>query len=196
MSLTSGPMLIGMAMQLCIAGSVAGGQGMMGSVPAASFEARFGVAPDKSDSPIDSVRRRRPRAIEYGDWYARRLTVHRIGSYAMLPLFGTQYYLGQKLINGEASGSERSLHVGVATAIGGLFAVNTITGVWNLWDSRKDPTNRTRRLIHAGLMLGADAGFTFAAAAAGDDDSRHKTIALSSIGISTVGAAMMWFWKN
>jgi hypothetical protein len=55
-------------------------------------------------------------------------------------------------------------------------------------------------------MLSADAGFALAAASAnGEDDGReggdggdnntHKTIALTSIGISTVGTALMWFFK-
>jgi hypothetical protein len=157
-------------------------------------------------SDSDSIRRRpRPRAIEYSDWYGRRLTIHKIGSYVMLPLFGTEYYLGERLIQGKASGNERSLHAGVASAIGVVFGVNTVTGVWNLWDSRHDPSDRTKRIVHSVLMLGADAGFALAAASAegeddgerreSDDNSTHKTIALTSIGISTVGTALMWFFK-
>jgi hypothetical protein len=190
----------------CLGGaSVAGGQGVS-QVPAAQ---PLGVTMHSSGFAADSVTGRpRVRSIEYSDWYARRLMIHRIGSYVMLPLFATEYYLGDKLINGEASSGERDAHVAVATAIGGLFAVNTVTGVWNLWDSRKDPSDRTKKLIHSALMLGADAGFALAAASAeddygegererggGDDSNTHKTIALTSIGISTVGTALMWFWK-
>lgn len=168
----------------------------------------------------DSVRPRpRVRSIEYSDWYARRLTIHKIGSYVMLPLFGAEYYLGERLIQGKASDGEKSVHVGVATAIGGLFAVNTVTGVWNLWDSRKDPSDRGKRYLHSVLMLAADAGFALAAASAEDDGnegggsddlrqvratrlleggegaSTHKAIAITSFGISTAGTLLMWFWK-
>lgn len=146
----------------------------------------------------DTVRLRpRARSVEYSDWYSRRLTIHRIGSYTMLPLFGAEYYLGQKLIEGRASERERSVHVGIATAIGGLFAVNTVTGVWNLWDSRKDDSDRKRRYVHAALMLGADAGFALAAAVANDggESGTHRAVALTSIGVSTVGTALMWFWR-
>ena len=192
------PVLIGAAVQLSVA-SVARGQATV--VPAASAHTAIGVIAHQAQD--STTGRPRPKAIEYSDWYGRRLEIHKIGSYAMLPLFGTEYYLGERLIEGRASGNEKSLHTGVATAIGGLFAVNTVTGAWNLWDSRKDPTGRTKRLIHAALMIGADAGFALAAASAedddeggGDDSNTHKTIALTSIGISTIGTAMMWFWKD
>jgi hypothetical protein len=190
--------LFGAGVQLGVGTSVTGGQTTL--VPAASAKSPIGITAEEA-RPADSVvRRPRPKAIEYSDWYARRLTIHKVGSYVMLPLFGTEYYLGERLIDGRASQGERSVHVGVATAIGGLFAINTVTGAWNLWDSRKDPTGRTKRFVHAALMLSADAGFALAAAAAGDDGgedaSTHKTIALTSIGISTVGTALMWFWKN
>jgi hypothetical protein len=159
-------------------------------------------------------------AVEYSDAYAVRLKIHQIGSYVMLPLMGTEYWLGEKLINGTASHGQRSAHVAVATGIGGVFAINTITGVWNLYDSRKDPSGRTRRIIHSALMLAADAGFVMAAASAGDesgdggfggddqvnaqlafaegggdDASTHRKIALTSFGISAIGTVMMWVWR-
>ncbi len=187
--------LFGAGVHLGVGSSVAGGQTTL--EPAASANAAIGISAEEA-RPVDSVVHRRTKAIEYSDWYARRLAVHRIGSYVMLPLFGTEYYLGERLIDGRASENERSIHVGVATAIGGLFAVNTVTGVWNLWDSRKNPAGRTKRFVHAALMLSADAGFALAAAAAGDGEDRntHKAIALTSIGISTAGTALMWFWRN
>src|SRR5579862_5854794 len=91
-------------------------------------------------APTDTVRRR-PRAIEYSDWYARRLEIHRIASYTMLPLFGTEYVLGQRLITGAAlpHSPTANAHVLVASGIAALFTVNTGTGLWNLWDSRADP---------------------------------------------------------
>jgi hypothetical protein len=77
----------------------------------------------------------------------------------MLPLFVGEYVLGEKLIDGTATSSTRGLHQGVAGAVGGLFAINTVTGVWNLWESRPDDAGRTRRFLHSGLMIAADAGF-------------------------------------
>jgi hypothetical protein len=80
-----------------------------------------------------------------------------------------------------------------------------VTGVWNLWEARKDPNGRKRRVLHGILMLAADAGFAATAAVApGDDEeergarysfadarSRHRTVALTSIGIGTVGYLVM-----
>ena len=48
----------------------------------------------------------------------------------------------------------------VATAVAGLFGVNTITGSLNWWETRAQPGGRTWRTAHAALMLLADAGFT------------------------------------
>src|SRR5881392_918724 len=79
------------------------------------------------------------RAIEYSDAYYMRLTIHRYASYAMLPLFGAEYYLGQRLLTDNTRPDWlKPAHLGVATGIGALFAVNTLTGAWNLWDSRHD----------------------------------------------------------
>jgi len=89
----------------------------------------------------------RHRAVEYSDWYARRLTIHRWGSYAMLPLFAGEYVLGDKLVAGTATSSTRGLHQGVAGAIGGLFAINTVTGVWNLWGSSRPESSRARQEV-------------------------------------------------
>jgi hypothetical protein len=153
--------------------------------------------------PAADTTPRRRHAIEYSDWYARRLTVHRIGSYAMLPLFGTQYVLGNQLLQGaDRHSAIGTSHTLVAAGIGALFTVNTVTGLWNLWDARADPAGRTRRTIHAITMLAADAGFVWTGAIAGearrsnDLARRHRNVALGSIGVSTVGTAMMWLWKN
>ena len=153
-----------------------------------------------SDTPDT---RRRVRAIQYSDAYNTRLTIHRLGSYAMLPLFAGEYYLGDRLLNGtNPPGWVKNTHVGVAGALGVLFTVNTVTGAWNLWDSRSDPAGRTRRYVHAGLMLAADAGFLWTGAIGGDADHgsdagrHHRNVALGSIAVSTVGTALMWFWKD
>ena len=150
----------------------------------------------------------RHQAVEHSDFYYKRLAVHRYASYATLPLFVTEYFLGQSLFNhpGE-EGSTKSAHGAVAGAIGVLFAVNTVTGVWNLWDSRHDTDGRTRRYIHSILMLAADAGFAWAGATAPGDDARpgedldarrrkHRTIALSSFGVSLASYGMRLVWKD
>lgn len=148
---------------------------------------------------------RRPRAIAYSEWYGHRLTIHRLTSYTMLPLFAGEYWLGNKLMNDlEVASWVRPAHGTVASALGVLFAVNTATGLWNLWDARHDPSDRTRRTIHAVAMLAADAGMVWTASLAGDDeggsvpvDARpHRNAALASIGVGTLGTVMMWVWKK
>ena len=151
-------------------------------------------------APIDTVRKR-PKPIEYSDAYNTRLTIHRIGSYTMLPLFGAEYALGQNLMNGNSPSWVKPTHAAVALGIGALFTVNTVTGAWNLWEGRKDPAGRTRRFVHSALMIASDAGFAITGAVAGDDngpsDRRlHRNWALGSIAVATVGTAMMWFWKD
>ena len=152
---------------------------------------------------VDTPITRRPKAIQYSDWYARRLLVHRIGSYTMLPLFAAEWSLGQNLLQDQNPPSwMRGTHQGVAVAIGALFTVNTLTGAWNLWDSRHDPAGRTRRYLHAAAMLASDAGFIWAGAVGSDANrsranaDHHRAIALTSIGVSTVGTVMMWLWKD
>lgn len=156
-------------------------------------------------APLDTPppRRQRPRAIEYSDWYNTRLTIHRIGSYTMLPLFAAEWSLGQNLLQDQyTSPWMRRGHQGVAGALGVLFTVNTVTGAWNLWDSRSDPAGRTRRILHTVAMLGSDAGFAWAAAIGGSSRRSaatartHRAIAIASISLSTAGTAMMWFWKQ
>jgi hypothetical protein len=165
---------------------------------------RFGIVPNLP-GPTDSAQQRRPRAIAYSEWYGRRLTLHRVGSYAMLPLFAGEYWLGNKLTNDlELASWVRPAHVTVASTLGVLFAVNTVTGVWNLWDARHDPNDRTRRTIHAALMLAADAGMVWTASLAGDEEGgtvaessrQHRNAALVSIGVGTLGTVMMWLWKK
>jgi len=143
------------------------------------------------------------RAVEYSDAYYTRLTIHRIGSYTMLPLFAAEYYLGNRLMNDRTRPEWlKPAHVGVATGIGALFTINTITGVWNLWDARRDPNARGLRYVHSALMIASEAGFALAASVVDDDEgggsrqTLHRNIALGSIGLSTVGTAIMWFRRN
>src|SRR5580765_8306778 len=80
--------------------------------------------PAAAAASVSDTVRKRVRAVEYSDWYARRLTVHRIGSYTMLPLFGVQYALGQPLMSANGSSSTKDAHAIVGSAIGALFTVN------------------------------------------------------------------------
>jgi hypothetical protein len=188
-------MLFGTAVGMCAGISVARGQDTTS----------VSTAQPKSVMAVDSVSARprpRPHAIEYSDAYATRLTIHKYGSYIELPMFAAEWKLGQDLMDGNAGSGEKTAHQIVAGGIAGLFAINTVTGVWNLAESWKDPSGRTRRLLHSALMIGSDAGFAWAGLIAGDARNnsdvrnRHRTIALTSIGLSTVGTAMMWLWKD
>ncbi|HEY0779255.1 MAG TPA: hypothetical protein VGD56_14910, partial [Gemmatirosa sp.] len=171
------------------------------SAPLSDTVSAFAVARPATPTPADSTRR--PRAIEYSDAYATRLTIHRVGSYAMLPLFAGEYWLGNRLLSSNPQpGWVKGAHVGTAAGLGALFAVNTVTGLWNLYDARHDPSDRTRRYLHSALLLAADAGFAYTGAVAGDAEhsaagrARHKNAALVSMGVSTVGTAMMWLWRK
>jgi hypothetical protein len=163
-------------------------------------------------APADTVRRR-PRAIEYSDWYYRRLTVHRYASYAMLPVFAGEYVYGQKLLNqktdafnGRGNGisdSDRNLHRVFAGGVAVIFGVNTVTGLWNLYDSRHDTAGRGLRVTHSLLMLASDAGFVATGAIAsrasngGPAEGRtHRNVALASMGVATIGTGMMWFFHH
>ena len=149
---------------------------------------------------------RRPRAIEYSDFYGVRLEIHKAASYATLPLVIGEYALGQSLYN-HPPGTSATLTAHQITALGlaGLFGVNTVTGAWNLWDSRHDPNDKARRYIHAALMFISDAGFVAAGASApgrrrvlADPSAAtsHRTIALTSMGVALVGYGMMLIWKK
>ena len=144
----------------------------------------------------------RPKAIEYSQGYETRAKIHKYASFATLPLFATELALGQSIYNdpNARTSAARNAHIAVGTAITGLFALNTVTGVWNMWESRGDPNHRTRRLVHGILMLGADAGFlaTFATGPGGRNTTTvnaekqtHRTIALTSIGLATGSYLMM-----
>lgn len=142
---------------------------------------------------------RQPRSVEYSDAYFTRLTIHKYASYAMVPLFVAQYVAGEQLLEkgDQAPGWARDAHGPLAAGVAGLFAVNTVTGVWNLWDARRDPEGRTRRTLHGVLMLVADAGFAATGMLAEDaeeDGGRrdlHRTVALGSMGVSLLSYAIM-----
>jgi hypothetical protein len=140
----------------------------------------------------------RPMAFEYSDGYRTRLKIHKYASFATLPLFIAQFAVGQKLYDGNASDGTRSAHTALAVSTAALFAVNTVTGVWNLYEGRKDPNRGTKRKIHGILMLAADAGFVATGVLAPDDEgegggnpSTHRTVALASMGVATAAYLMM-----
>jgi hypothetical protein len=162
----------------------------------------------------DSVPRRR-KAIEYSDLYYTRLKIHQVASYLTVPLFVAQYLAGRELWNHpDSHGLARDAHGPLAAGIAGLFAVNTVTGVWNLWDSRKDPAGRTRRWIHGLTMLAADAGFVVVGATAphhefegrggavppptslGSGARTHRDVAIASMSLALGSYLMMLIWKD
>jgi hypothetical protein len=121
-------------------------------------------------------------------------------------LFAAEYVLGERLLKEERTGFPsqglKTAHTTVALGLGALFTVNTVTGGWNLWESRNDPANRALRLVHSVAMLGADAGFAWAGASGGgskeslSNANHHRTIAVSSMALATAGTAMMWLFHD
>jgi hypothetical protein len=162
--------------------------------------------------PGDSTAQRpRPRPVEYSDAYYVRLKVHYFASFATVPLFVAEYFVGRSLYNNPetASRSLRGWHNNLAWALGGLFTLNTVTGLWNLWDSRRDPAGRARRYLHSFSMLAADAGFVATARMTPDREFRrsggttgqssantHRTLAISSMSLSLASYAMMLLWRD
>jgi hypothetical protein len=166
--------------------------------------------PQEPGQPVS----RRPVAVEYSAGYETRLKIHKYASIATVPLFVAETWLGQSLYNDPAqSESKRGAHGAVAATIGVLFGVNSVTGVWNLVEARKNPAGRTRRTVHGVLMLLADAGFVATGALAPDDDygeegrppgsidnsgrrSTHRTVALTSMGVALASYVMMLVWRD
>jgi hypothetical protein len=151
----------------------------------------------------DTVPSRRRKAVEVSDAYAVRLKIHYIASYATLPIFAAQAIVGEQLYNAESKGlaapaGMRGMHDAIAVALGGLFAVNTVTGAWNWWDTRSQEKGRTWRTIHSALMLVADAGFAYTATlgknARGVQSARdlHRNWAEGSAGVALASYIMMW----
>jgi hypothetical protein len=170
------------------------------------FSEKVPTVADSLSADTVPPKRPRPRAIEYSDAYYTRLRIHHLASYAELPLFAAEYVLGERLLKEERTGfpsqSLKTAHTTVALGLGALFTINTVTGGWNLWESRHDPAGRTPRLIHAVAMLGADAGFAWAGASGGGaknnqtDANHHRSIAISSMALATAGTAMMWLFHD
>ena len=162
------------------------------------------ITADGASAPDADTQGQRPVAFETSEAYQTRAKIHKYASFATLPLVGTELLVGQSLYN-SGSTSARSAHIALGAGIVGLFAVNTVTGVWNLWESRTNPADRKRHVIHGLLMLASDAGFA-ATSMTGpghgrntttqsqtfiDQRSLHRTIAITSIGLATAGYLVM-----
>ncbi len=157
--------------------------------------------------------RPRPQAIEHSDAYYTRLKIHRWVGFTVYPLAVGEYFVGQKLYNNPSQGT-KSTHLLLATGLAGAFGLNTITGVWNLYESREDP-GKARRYLHTILMLASDAGFVATAATAphheGFDDgfggfggfersgggnrATHRALAFGSMGVGVASGLMMLVWR-
>jgi hypothetical protein len=143
-----------------------------------------------------------PRALDVSAGYERRLAIHRWGGWAMLPLFGVQYVLGERILDQKVAIREgrradpidhdlRVVHRVAAYGVAGVFAVNTVTGAWNLWESREEEEGRALRYAHTLLMLASDAGFVISGAK-GFDHKKHRNVAIGSMGVATLSGVMMY----
>lgn len=148
----------------------------------------------------DTVLRVRRKAVVYSDAYSTRLRIHRVMSWGMIPLFAASYFSGDQLLEKgtDAPSWARTMHGPAATGSAVLFGANTVTGAWNLWEGRKDPTGRTRRIVHGVLFTAASGGFAYAGTKLANDAEenmtvrkQHRNLALGSIGISTVSWLIM-----
>jgi hypothetical protein len=155
--------------------------------------------------PDTTTPRRRRKAVQVSDWYERRLRIHRYLAYTTIPLYAFQAIAGNQLYQESASAPEwaKTGHRVGATALATVFTVNTVTGLWNLWDSRSVPQGRTRRAIHTVLMLASDAGFTYAgvklsneAENSAEKRRQHRNLAYASMGVAIAGSGMMLIWRD
>jgi hypothetical protein len=152
-----------------------------------------------SAAPQDTVKRRARKAVTYSDGYTRRVTIHRALSWAMLPLFAVSYVSGDQLLSKGTDAPEwaETIHPYAAGGTALLFGANAVTGTWNLWEGRKDPNGRTRRIVHSVLFLAASGGFAYAGSLAdeaeenGEKRRLHRNVALGSMGVSTASWLLM-----
>ena len=135
--------------------------------------------------------------FEYSKAYYTRLTIHRYGSYVMLPLFIAQAYVGSQLYSGDGGDWAEDVHPILAAGVGVLFTSNTITGAMNLREGWKDPKDHRRKVTHALLMMTADAGFLTTAilgsnaAENGTGKATHRAVAIGSMAVATTGWLLM-----
>ena len=148
----------------------------------------------------DTVPRIRRKSVAYSDGYSTRLRIHKILSWGMIPLFAASYFSGDQLLEKgtDAPSWARNMHAPAATGSAVLFGANTVTGGWNLWEGRKDPNGRTRRIIHSMLFTAASGGFAYAGTKLANDAEenmnarrKHRNVALGSMGVSTMSWLIM-----
>jgi hypothetical protein len=148
-------------------------------------------------------------AVEHSDAYLMRKKIHKIASFATLPLFATELALGQSIYTNPSTGGRRAAHIFVGTGIVSLFGVNTVTGVWNMFgEDRQDSSGRMLRLVHGLLMMASDAGFVATSMTGPNSGSQrqaltyesratmHRNLAITSIGIGTAGYLLMLFRES
>ena len=138
-------------------------------------------------------------AVEHSPAYMRRRKIHKIASFATLPLFGTELLIGQSLYDNGGE-TKKAAHIAIGSGIVGLFGLNTVTGLWNLLgEDRRDPSTGKLRWTHAILMMAADAGFAATSMTGpnersfsfASDRSLHRDLAVASIGAGTAGYLLM-----
>jgi hypothetical protein len=154
---------------------------------------------------VDTVPRRRRKAVEVSDAYETRLRIHRIGSYLVYPLFVAQAVAGNQVFQDSKAAPDwaKTTHRVGATALAAVFTSNTVTGLWNLWDSRSVEQGRTKRILHTLLMLGSDAGFTYAGVKLSEDAEQseekrreHRNFAYGSMAATLAGIGVIKFWPE
>ena len=150
-------------------------------------------------APGDSTQPVRRKAVSLSDAYYTRLTIHRYLSYAELPVFAAEWVVGDKLMarGVPIANWVKPTHVGIAAGLGGLFAINTVTGVWNLYEGWSQFGDRKPLVVaHTALMVGADAGFFIAPLVVNrrniDTQKTHRTIAVASMSAATLSTVLMW----
>jgi hypothetical protein len=187
-------MIAGAAFALVVA---MGAQNVTEPVPGAGPRAE-GLRVGVSAPPTDTVRVRR-RAVRLSEAYRTRQRIHKAASFAMLPMFAFEYAAGTQLFDkADAAPSwAKDYHGVVAGGIAGLFAVNTVTGGLNWWETRAQAGGRAWRTTHAALMLLAEAGFVATGMLAEEAEEsldkrrQHRTVALTSMSLASVSYLMM-----
>jgi hypothetical protein len=184
---------VALALSLGLGAQAPDDPGRAGAGPRAEA-ARVGIT-----VPAEDTVRVRRRAVRLSEAYRTRFKIHKAASFAMLPLFAFQYAAGDQLYKKSRSAPAwaRDFHGTAATGVAGLFTVNTVTGALNWWETRGQESGRTWRTVHAGLMVLAEAGFVATgllaeeAEESSDDRSLHRTMAITSISLSTASYLMM-----
>ena len=174
------------------------------AAPVASVVAPLALSTEAVAAATQDAAAPPSKAFEYSDAYHTRAKIHKYASFATLPLFATEFALGQSLYN-TPTDSKKSAHIAIGSGIIGLYGVQGVTGVMNLLEANKDPNpaGKKRRMTHAILMLASGAGFAITPMVApGHRDqlefgsssaSTHRAVAFTSIGVGTAGYLLMLF---